>query len=208
VKRLAITLALLLLAGAAIVAQVADQIAENLPFGVAVDYVNDPNSPASALVLFQDGKQVTTAAAPNQGTVTFEYPQGLPKGLYNFRIVARNTSNIESAEPNPTLALTVGDYTPPPPPPPPQGSAIEFETSSCVWIVKTASTPDGTTGWSIQFREDLAGGTFKNLGSADSTAPYRRSTGTMSGGSHIISGVWKKSGKANVVLPSVTRVCQ
>lgn len=183
--------------------QVADQIAIDQPFGLAVDYVNDASAPASQIVLFQNGTFVRTAPAPTKGTVQFDYPQGLAKGLYNFRIVARSAAGLESAEPNPTLALTVGDVVLPPP-----QTAIEFETMSCNWIVKTLAAPDTSSGWSIQFRETLPDGTFKNLGSVDSTVPYRRQTGAMSGGPHVVSGVWKKNGEANVVLPSVTRVCQ
>ena len=94
--------------------------------------------------------------------------------------------------------------TPPPPPPPPQLPVISMSvaTNRCTLQLSADKTPDGTTGWRVQYRVNNA-----NFGSSTTTAPYRVS-GNVNAGAVNASAVWTKSGQASITQTLDARSCQ
>lgn len=66
-------------------------------------------------------------------------------------------------------------------------SSITVKT--CTLTMSAASSPDGTSGWSVQFRRN-----GQAQGQVDSTAPYGPRSATVNAGSYILTAVWTKSG--------------
>jgi hypothetical protein len=74
--------------------------------------------------------------------------------------------------------------------------------SQCTLVVSADRTPDGTTGWGIQFRRGSV-----NHGTRDTAAPFTR-TATVTRGSYTITGVWTKTGQPSVTLSYGTLTCE
>ena len=93
---------------------------------------------------------------------------------------------------------------PPPPPPPPVVLPVISTTmaaTQCRLTVSADRSPDGTTGWGVQFRRS---GT--NIGSRDTAAPYTQ-IATVPSGSYAIEAVWTKSGAATLTQAVGTVTC-
>lgn len=102
--------------------------------------------------------------------------------------------------------LGVGSSPLPPPPPVDPPPALSVTLKSLVIVTcrptVTAVPPDTTGGWKVQFRRGST-----NFGTADATAPYER-TSTVPTGTHLISGVWTKSGRPSQAAVAAKVECQ
>lgn len=84
--------------------------------------------------------------------------------------------------------------------PPVSGApSVSMATTQCK--VTVSAVPPTATGWKAQFKRDGV-----NLGNADATAPYERST-TLAPGSYSFSVVWTKTGAPTVTSPATLRAC-
>ena len=73
---------------------------------------------------------------------------------------------------------------------------------TCTLTVSSNTTPDGSTGWSVQYYRN-----GQTLGYRDSSAPYTQSASVYAG-SHNITATWTKSGASTVTQTIGTRVCE
>lgn len=92
-----------------------------------------------------------------------------------------------------------------PPPPPPvvlPVISVSMTTNRCTLVVSADRTPDGTSGWGVQFQRN-----GQNHGSRDTTAPFSQAASSLTPGSYRITAVWTKAGSASVTQDHGTVVC-
>jgi hypothetical protein len=90
-----------------------------------------------------------------------------------------------------------------PPPPPPVSTLLATMTvRTCTLVLRADSTPDGTTGWGVQFRRNGV-----NHGTRDASAPFTRSA-TVNAGSYAVSAIWTKTGQPTVTVDGGTVICE
>lgn len=70
-------------------------------------------------------------------------------------------------------------------------STATIATKTCTLVMSATTSPDGTSGWSVQFKRN--GG---NQGSSDSTAPYGPRSATVNAGTYALTAVWTKNGNS------------
>lgn len=84
-------------------------------------------------------------------------------------------------------------------PPPPPTFTVALRT--CTLAVSLTSTPDGRTGWGVQYR--VNGSSF---GSRDTSSPFT-ATGSINPGSASVTAYWTKSGRPSVTQNLGTAIC-
>lgn len=90
-----------------------------------------------------------------------------------------------------------------PPPPPPVSTLLSTMTvRTCTLVLRADSTPDGTTGWGVQFRRNGV-----NHGTRDASAPFTRSA-TVNAGTYAVSAIWTKTGQPTVTVDGGTVPCE
>jgi hypothetical protein len=153
-----------------------------------------------------DGVVVQTTPAP-VFPLSFPFDSRLiPDGAHVVQLRARDAAgNVGMSQ---AVSFTVTNAAPPPPPPPPPPPVLPtltatMRTDTCSLRVAVDRTPDGTTGWGIQFRRGSV-----NHGTRDTTAPYEREAKDIARGSYAITGVWTKTGQAAVTLSYGTLTCE
>jgi hypothetical protein len=82
----------------------------------------------------------------------------------------------------------------------------EQRTAKCRFVL-TDTKPDSATGWGVQFRFNNADGTYTNIGSRDSTAPYTRTSVEKPVGTYRVSALWTRTGSPSVVHGPITLTC-
>ena len=90
-----------------------------------------------------------------------------------------------------------------PPPPPvilPVITASAVPTQ-CRLTISADTTPDGTSGWGVQFRRN-----GQSHGSRDTTAPYTQSA-TVGAGAYAIEAIWTKAGAQSLTQAFGTVTC-
>lgn len=94
--------------------------------------------------------------------------------------------------------------TPPPPPPTSVYPPPVLSVKSCtVTQPALATSPDGTTGWTMQLKRNGV-----NFGTADTTAPYGpRTYSSLPVGTWAITAVWTKTGQPTVTTVLGSVVC-
>ncbi|MEQ1726773.1 MAG: hypothetical protein ABL982_00215 [Vicinamibacterales bacterium] len=78
---------------------------------------------------------------------------------------------------------------------------VTLAVSACVLTATTTTTPDGTTGWGVQYQRN-----GNNHGSRDTSSPYERAA-TVTAGSYTLTAIWTKSGQATVTQALGAVVC-
>lgn len=90
---------------------------------------------------------------------------------------------------------------PPPNPPVPLLPTVTMRVVTCALAVSTNASPDGTTGWGVQYQRNGS-----NHGSRDTASPYERAA-NVSAGSYTMSAIWTKSGAATITQALGTVTC-
>lgn len=82
-------------------------------------------------------------------------------------------------------------------------STATITTKTCTLTMSADKSPDGTSGWSIQFRRNT-----DNHGTKDTTAPYGPKSATVDAGTYVLTAIWTKTGQATKTEQVGTAKCE
>jgi hypothetical protein len=83
---------------------------------------------------------------------------------------------------------------------------VEQNAVQCTITAKAAFAPTPNTGWSVQFWRQQGTATRINIGRADNSSPYERST-TVAAGTWAVGATWTRSGSATLDSPTSAYTC-
>lgn len=94
--------------------------------------------------------------------------------------------------------------TPPPVEPPTTTVVSTLTVKTCRLTMSAAKSPDGTSGWKVQFSRNPG----VHQGRADSSAPYGPMGANLDAGTYHLSAVWTKTGQPTITQDLGTVTCR
>lgn len=82
-------------------------------------------------------------------------------------------------------------------------TSASIVAKTCMLTMSADKSPDGTSGWSVQFKRNA-----DNQGTKDTSAPYGPKSAIIAAGTYVLTAVWTQTGKPTITEQVGTAKCE